>query len=186
MPKIAVDYSKTIIYKICCNDLAITEIYVGSTTDFTRRKATHKCHCKSVDLKIYNTINANGGWAAWSMIEIERFPCDDGNAARKRERYWYETLNANLNMILPAADADYSQQYYLKNRERLIAKQAVYDEINKQAINKRHIEYYHKNKEQIKIQQKLYRESKKSQPIANADSCKSDQISHSLENEQPI
>ena len=31
MPKKIIDYSKTIIYKIVCNDLTITEVYVGHT-----------------------------------------------------------------------------------------------------------------------------------------------------------
>ena len=39
MPLTKVDYSKTIIYKIHRNDELL---YVGSTTDITRRKAQHK------------------------------------------------------------------------------------------------------------------------------------------------
>ena len=42
MPLIPIDYSKTIIYKIVCNDLNICVVYVGSTTDFIRRKNEHK------------------------------------------------------------------------------------------------------------------------------------------------
>ena len=36
------DYSKTIIYKICCNDENITECYIGHTTEFNNRKYKHK------------------------------------------------------------------------------------------------------------------------------------------------
>jgi predicted GIY-YIG superfamily endonuclease len=58
MPRLAVDYSKTVIYKIVCNDLSITECYVGHTTDFVRRKQAHKHNCnnqkrKSHHLKVY-------------------------------------------------------------------------------------------------------------------------------------
>ena len=166
MPIIPIDYTKTVIYKIVCNDLAITEIYVGSTTDFTRRKSNHKSHCKTKDLKIYTTIKANGGWENWSMIQIELYPCLDGNAARKRERFWYEELSATLNSHKPSADEDYTQQYYLKNRERIIKQQAIYDQINKEAINKRHANYYIQNKEHIREQQRQYR-AKKSQLNAN-------------------
>lgn len=101
MPRLPFDYTKTIIYKIVCNDLTITEIYVGSTTDFTRRKANHKSSCKTKDYKLYNIIRANGNWANWTMVEIERYPCVDGNEARKRERFWYEILFASLNMKKP-------------------------------------------------------------------------------------
>ena len=47
MPKLPIDYSKTIIYKIVCNDTNITDCYVGHTTDITRRKAHHKCSCNN-------------------------------------------------------------------------------------------------------------------------------------------
>ena len=37
----------------------------------------------------------------WSMLEIEKYPCKDRNEAQVRERYWIETLNANLNKQVP-------------------------------------------------------------------------------------
>ena len=46
MPRKPIDYSKTISYKIVCNDLSITDCYVGHTTDFTKRKSHHKSDCK--------------------------------------------------------------------------------------------------------------------------------------------
>jgi predicted GIY-YIG superfamily endonuclease len=42
MPKNATNYSKTIMYQICCKDLLVTEKYVGHTTNFTQRKRQHK------------------------------------------------------------------------------------------------------------------------------------------------
>jgi hypothetical protein len=42
MPKKLIDYSKTIIYKIVCNDLNIKDVYVGHTTNFIKSKALHK------------------------------------------------------------------------------------------------------------------------------------------------
>jgi len=42
MPRTPIDYSKSIIYKICCNDINIIDIYIGSTTNFITRKAEHK------------------------------------------------------------------------------------------------------------------------------------------------
>ena len=35
------------------------------------------------------------------MIEIEKYPCNDNNEAKSRERYWYEELSAKLNMKIP-------------------------------------------------------------------------------------
>jgi len=42
MPKVPTDYSKTIIYKIVCNDLNVNECYIGHTTNFIKRKGQHK------------------------------------------------------------------------------------------------------------------------------------------------
>ena len=102
MPKKNIDFSKTIIYKIVCNDLNITDVYVGHTTNFINRKARHKTNCnningKAYNFKIYNTIRNNGGWLNWSMIEIENYLCNDINEACARERYWYELLNGYQN-----------------------------------------------------------------------------------------
>ena len=41
MPKTA-DYSKGFIYKIVCNDITIPNLYVGSSTDWVKRKCQHK------------------------------------------------------------------------------------------------------------------------------------------------
>ncbi len=106
MPKVNVDYSKIIMYKIVCNDLAITDCYVGHTTGFTKRKCHHKNSSLNSNyvhhnLKIYKTIRDNGGWDNFQMIEIEKYPCNDGNEARARERYWFEQFNATMNSNSP-------------------------------------------------------------------------------------
>jgi len=126
MPRKEIDYSKTIIYKIVCNDLNISDVYVGHTTDFIRRKRGHKSNCnnpndKRYNFKVYQIIKANGGWDNWTMVEIEKFPCKDGNEAAARERYWYEQLNANLNKQVP-------------NRN-LIESMAAYRQANRTILN---------------------------------------------------
>ena len=35
------------------------------------------------------------------MIKVKDYPCSDKLEALKRERYWYEVLNADLNAMLP-------------------------------------------------------------------------------------
>jgi len=116
------DYSKTIIYKIVCNDLNITECYVGHTTNFIQRKNRHKsnCNCETNDsynFKIYKFIRDNGNWNNWTMIEIEKYPCNDINEATARERYWYEQLNSKLNTDCPART---QKEYYNTNKEQIL------------------------------------------------------------------
>lgn len=136
MPRKQIDYSKTIIYKIVCRDLSVTNCYVGSTTDFICRKNSHKmeCNCethKQYNYKVYKTIRNNGGWDNWNIIEIEKYPCNDGNEARARERHWYETLKADMNGCVP-------------NRSK-----AEYNKINHLKYANIHKDYRERNKESI-------------------------------------
>jgi len=121
MPRKDVDYSKTLMYKIVCNDLNIKELYVGSTTNFRNRKASHKSRCnneqnKCFNFKIYKIIRENGGWENWSMFEIEKFPCKDGNESVNRERYWFEELHSRLNTKFPIR----LQTEYIKTNTELL------------------------------------------------------------------
>ena len=60
MPRLPIDYSKSIIYKIVCDDISITDCYVGSTTQFSMRKSKHKQCCKddTNNQHIYQCIRA--------------------------------------------------------------------------------------------------------------------------------
>ena len=49
MPKVAIDYSKTVMYKIVCKDLNIKDLYIGHTVNFRQRKHDHRRHCVNVD-----------------------------------------------------------------------------------------------------------------------------------------
>jgi len=131
MPKTEINYQKTIIYKIVCNDLTIKDVYVGHTTEFTKRKNSHKNRCynandKKYNLKIYKIIRENEGWDSWSMIEIEKYPCNDKNEACSRERYWYEQLNSNMNTLKPMITKQelkiLNKQYKQTDKYKAVAK----------------------------------------------------------------
>ena len=141
------DYSKTIIYKIVSNDLNINDVYVGHTTNFIKRKAHHKSRCNNINdkcynLKVYKTIRENGNWDNWNMIEIEKYPCNDINEACARERYYYELLNAKLNIKYPGRNQQeyqklYKQEYYEDNKDKIKDKVKKYREDNKDKIKER-------------------------------------------------
>ena len=103
MPKEHIDYSNTIIYKIICKDTTRNDVYVGHTTNFTKRKYLHKSACSNLNnkLKIYDTIRKNGGWDNWNMVEIAKYNCSDHTEARIKEQEHYELLKANLNINPP-------------------------------------------------------------------------------------
>lgn len=164
MPKKIINYNNTIIYKIVCNDLNITDLYVGSTTDFSNRKYNHKASCnneknKNHNLKVYTIIRNNGGWLNWSMIEIEKWPCKDRNEAQARERYWYDKLNAKLNTNNPfqiiKTYEEKHNEYFIKNKDYQNSKEyeEKCKEVNKENYIKNkdyHKDYNEKNKEKTK------------------------------------
>ena len=87
------------VYKLCCIDPEIKEIYVGSTKNLRVRKGQHKSTChnenaKEYNLNVYQFIRANGGWESWNMVEIERYNAIDKRNLLTRERYWLENLKA--------------------------------------------------------------------------------------------
>jgi len=101
MPKIEIDYSNTIIYKITCKNEAIKDVYVGHTTNFVQRKYAHKQGCINNKCKLYEIIRANGGWTNWQMEIIDFFNCADHYAAKKKEQEYFIALNATLNSVEP-------------------------------------------------------------------------------------
>ncbi len=180
MPQKEVDYSKTVIYKLVCNDLNITDCYVGHTTDFIKRKYSHKYYSlnenkKDSNIAIYKVIRSHGGWSNWSMIEIEKYACTDGNEARKRERFWFEELNAKLNTQTPSRTREqyvtdnkpkiqeYKRLHHQVNKDKIIARVKKYNEDNHEHRQEYLKSYSEDNKERIKQYQKAYREKHKEQ-----------------------
>jgi len=163
MPRKPIDYSNTIIYKLCCNDTEITDIYVGHTTDFTKRKYIHKYRCnnekdKKYNYYVYKYIRDNGGWINWSMIEIEKICCIDSNDALKNERKYIELLGAKLNKNLPTRT---KTEWTETNKEHINEYKKQYREANKEHIKEYQEQYYEENKEQLKVSQKQYNEANK-------------------------
>jgi len=106
MPKIEIDYSNTIIYKITCKDPNISDVYVGHTTNFVQRKHAHKQSCinnkaPNHTCKLYEAIRNNGGWINWNMEIIHFCNCADHYEARKKEQEYFELLKATLNSLEP-------------------------------------------------------------------------------------
>jgi hypothetical protein len=170
MPRLSINYQNTIIYKICCKDINITDVYVGHTTNFDKRKNSHKNACNNENNKaykcyIYQFIRDNGNWNNWEMIEIELYSCENRRQAETRERYWLETLGATLNCNVPTRTRqehyelnkeqilEYKKEYNKENKDRLNEYQKEYHkeyyEENKDRLNEKKREYYHENKEKI-------------------------------------
>jgi hypothetical protein len=158
MPRLPIDYSKTIIYKIVSKDVNIKECYVGQTTDFTKRKCQHKSNCNNIsskwyNLHIYQFIREHGGWINFDMIEVEKYNANDILDAHKKERYWIEQLQATLNKLIPSRTI---KEYYEQNKDKIKEQQKEYREQNIDKIKEHQKEYYEQNKEHKKEYMKEY------------------------------
>ena len=169
MPRKAINFQNTIIYKIVCKDLLVTEKYIGHTTDFTKRKNSHKTRCNNPNDKMYNCyvyifIRENGGWDNWTMIEIEKYPCLDVNEARKQERYFIELLIAELNQQIPSkTKQEWNEQHIEQTKEYMKEYGKEYRELNRDKISKNKREYDKQNRDKLTIKQREYRALKKLQ-----------------------
>jgi hypothetical protein len=106
MPKIQIDYSNTIFYKIYCRDSSINELYIGHTTNFVQRKHAHKQGCCNVknsnyNCKLYQVMRQYNGWDNWKMDIIAFHECDNLLGAKIQEQKYYEEYKATLNSIEP-------------------------------------------------------------------------------------
>ena len=128
------NYQNGLIYKLCCKDTDITDIYIGSTTSFRHRKKQHKSDCNNekrhaYNYDVYKFIRENGGWENWDMILIEYYKCDTKLELEKREREVIENLKPSLNQFIPTRTnkeykeeykeqyKEYYKNYYEKNKE---------------------------------------------------------------------
>ena len=161
------------IYSITCIDEKVKGIYVGSTKDFSKRQISHKCKCVlKRNLKLYKCMNENKGWLNWEFTCLQIHKCSKSDV-RKLERFWYDKLDADLNMIKPHLTKEEKKLYYLnnkeaiiennklyydKNRDKRLEKFKLYEIANKEIIASRKRQFYIENKEIIasKKTEKIY------------------------------
>tara|TARA_R110002020_G_scaffold173645_1_gene364569 strand:+ start:8893 stop:9513 length:621 start_codon:yes stop_codon:yes gene_type:complete len=167
-----VDYSKGLIYKLCCKDTLIEDIYIGSTTNFKIRKSSHKSICNRVNAKhhnckVYQVIRENGGFENWDMILIQYYSCNTKKELEAKEREYIEKFKSTLNSSIPnrkkgeSSKAYYTnniekiKKYYENTKDKVSEKQKIYRENNKSKLKQQLKEYYEKNKPEIREKQKI-------------------------------
>ena len=189
-----VNYDNSMIYKLVSTDINIKEFYIGSTVNFRRRKTQHKHNCnnpndKNYNTKVYQFIRDNGGWHTWTMILVEKTPCNDKIELRKIEREFMEKLCSSLNSQSAYQSKEelneYKKEYYKTDRSKEQAKKYYesnkeqakkyyesnkekrreYQEINKEQIAEKKREYYEKKKDKLKDYQKIYYQKSKKQIV---------------------
>ena len=161
-----VNYSNGKIYKIV-NDID-DKIYVGSTTQtLNKRFNRHKSKSKqSQDRTIYKHFNIIG-WDHVTIKLIENYVCSCKYELEKRERYWIDTLNSSLNIIVPTRT---QKEHYELNKDRILTYNRNYRLANIEKCKKRDRDYYIKNKQRILDRDKRYYLSKRDE-LATKVTC---------------
>ena len=125
-PKV-IDYGKSVIYKIEHID-SPELLYVGSTTDFIRRKSQHKQYCNNINEKAYNCklyrlIRDNGNWDSFKCMIIKEFPCNNRTELIIEEEKYRKELQKSLNTLKShrtiEEKKDYQKHYHEVNKEQI-------------------------------------------------------------------
>lgn len=104
---------KYIIYKIQIKDY----IYIGSTQNFTIRKAAHKKNCNNENEQrhnclVYRTIRDNGGWDCCSMVPIKEIEVESKRHAEMVEEATRVEYNAQMNTRRAYQTQEQRKDYY--------------------------------------------------------------------------
>ena len=161
MPKQVMNYQNNIIYKI--QHKTIDElIYIGSTTNFTKRKNHHKHSCNNEKGVAYNEkkyvmIRENGGWDMFDMVLVKKYPCNDYLEAFAEEERMRRELNANMNAIRCFVTQEEHTQNKQKYRETHKEEMKEYRKSRKEEIKEYFKQYYETNKEEMSEKNRQYR-----------------------------
>jgi len=132
------NYQKGKVYKIVSRDPLIEDSYVGSTCNFTARRAMHKKTTTNrvhrlYHIPLYTFIRANGGWDNFDIILIEEYPCTSKLQLLARERHHFDLLKPSLNVNTPGRTTrEYNSLPRRKEQARYKSK--IYYNNNKQKV----------------------------------------------------
>jgi hypothetical protein len=96
-------YDNFVIYKIYQKDDP-NMFYIGSTTNLSGRKSSHKKavtnrSSKKYNYPLYQYIRALGGWDKFTFELFEKYPCQTKGDGLLREKELIRDLGAKLNKI---------------------------------------------------------------------------------------
>ena len=154
------DYSKIIIYKIQHNTNPEL-VYVGHTTNYVRRKWEHGNGIKNKpEYPLYKKIIEHGGWDAFCMSPIMKFPCETKIQAEIQEEKCRVELKATLN-VNKAHEEDKTLKWKkyeeLHKEERKQSKHDYYVNHKEQLLERSRKDYIENRKEEMA---KKYQENK--------------------------
>ena len=105
-----IDFTKGIIYKIEAIDNKDL-IYIGSTSNFIKRRSDHKSRCNNpkdpaYNFKLYRMIREHGGWDAFKCEIIKAYPSQNKKELFIEEEKYRQNLNSTLNSNKCCSESD--------------------------------------------------------------------------------
>jgi hypothetical protein len=88
------------------------------------------------------------------IILIEEYGCENKEQLERRERYWIDELQPNLNTRIPTRT---DQEWRSQNKQYIKDFNRKYYQDNKEQLRQQQKEYVAKNKEQLDEYQAVYR-----------------------------
>ena len=142
------NYENGCIYIIKSKDETISDSYIGSTTNFERRKYQHKHNinlytCVKHKYKLYQFIREHGGWDNFTMSILCHHSCECKHELMLKEKEFVLNLMPTLNSQVP-----------LRTRQEWVSD-------NREYINKKSNDYYHNNKDKCLASQKKWSNANK-------------------------
>ena len=98
------DRPNYVIYMWKCKSELVSDLYLGHTNNYTKRKHEHMRACitekhKSHNLNLYRMIRSNGGLENWECVIIHKFFAVNREAAEREEQLWINKMRPSLNMV---------------------------------------------------------------------------------------
>jgi hypothetical protein len=135
---------------IQCKETGET-VYVGSTTDYKQRKASHRYVCKTpthkgYHHKLYTLVREKGGWDHFEFVELEWFPCHNAQSLLEREDEWTKVykfppgnqIRACLSKVEKKDQlTEEKKRNYERHRVEKCLKQSIYRKTHRAEINAR-------------------------------------------------
>lgn len=152
----------SVIYRIRSKNENITDIYIGSTTQFNKRKVLHKSRCNNEHGFMYSSnpyvfIRSNGGWDEWVMEILETYHTTSKDDLRHRERLYYEVYEPSLNMRAPyVTPSQFNARRYTLNRDRSIEYRKKYYDANRELLIQKAKDYASSRKTEKSAYNKQY------------------------------
>jgi hypothetical protein len=155
--RMPIDYTKSKIYKIVCNETG--ETYYGSTTQtLSRRLAGHKTDVKNrIKPCSSKQIMERGNY---DIVLCEECPCENKERLHAIERKWIEE-NECVNKNIPSRTTQENKEYKKKYNESHKQELKQYYEVNRKKIRQYQKEYYQGHKEELKQYQNQYQQAQK-------------------------